>query len=181
MNIEPIKLNELSGYDELIDSMIAAQPIKNLNRGEALNTIRMFEISLKLGDTKHDGFPIDVYKNDKRMVGWSDNDKFLALLIEHDQQDLILTSNRLVYCFGKSKYYWRKIGRTNPVTTTASAISECSAGYYGRGWVVAPHIKTLYRWFVNHPATKYFFGETNKEDYEQKSKTTQEAVKAHEA
>lgn len=160
MNIEPIKLNELSDYDELIDSMIAAQPIKNLNRGEALNTIRMFEISLRLGDTKHDGFPIDVYKNDKRMVGWSDNDKFLALLIEHDQQDLILTSNRLVYCFGKSKYYWRKIGRTNPVTTTASAISECSAGYYSRGWVIAPHIKTLYKWFINHPATKYFFGDT---------------------
>lgn len=150
MNIEPIKLNELSDYDELIDSMIAAQPIKNLNRGEALNTIRMFEISLKLGDTKHDGFPIDVYKNDKRMVGWSDNDKFLALLVEADQQDLLLRSKRCMYCFGGSLYHWRKIGRTSPVTTVASAIGEYSGGYYGRGWVIAPHIKTLIKWMKDN-------------------------------
>ena len=152
MNMDPVKLNDLSVYDELVDVILAEKPVKNLNRGEVQNMLRMFEIQCKLG-VAHEGlcstYPVvDVYKNDKRMEGWSDKDKFLALLVECHEQNLVLKSRRCCYCFGGTVNHWRMIGRTNPITDTMAIMIEGYNGYYGQGWVIASHIITLIEWFV---------------------------------
>ena len=154
MNKEPIKLTEYS--DELFKNMVAAiieeHPVKNLTEEEVQTTLRLFELQMLLGNKQFESRPVDIWKNDARLVNVSDEDKFLAMLLEYDQQDLILCSGNCIYRFGGTKYHWRKIGRTCPITTTASALSESGdGGYYGKGWIIAPHIKTLMKWMNNHP------------------------------
>ena len=153
-NGEPIKLTEYS--DEVFKSVVAGiieqHPVKNLTEAEVQTTLRLFELQKLLGNAKYEQRPVDIWKNDTRLVNIPDEDKFLAMLLEYDQQDLILCSGNCIYRFGGTKYHWRKIGRTCPITTTASALSASGeGGYYGRGWVIAPHIKTLMNWMKNHP------------------------------
>lgn len=153
MSNESIKLTEYS--DEQFKSMVAAiieqHPVKNLTEEEVQTTLRLFELQILLGDARYEQRPVDIYKNDARLANVSDEDKFLAMLQEHDQQYILLCSGRCIYNFGGTKYHWRKIGRTCPITTTAAGINESYGGYYGKGWVIAPHIKTLMNWLKNHP------------------------------
>jgi hypothetical protein len=148
MNQRPIRLfdKELLEWNLMVTAILGTAPVKNLTYEEVSTTLRLIEIEMILGNPKYVKATVYVFKNDKRMSEWTDTDKFLALLVEADQQDLLLRSKRCMYCFGGSLYHWRKIGRTSPVTTVASAIGEYSGGYYGRGWVIAPHIKTLIKW-----------------------------------
>ena len=153
MNKEPIKLTEYS--DELFKNMVAGiieqHPVKNLTEEEVQTTLRLIELEMLLGDARYEQRPVDIYKNDARLAKLDSTDKFLAMLLEADQQDLVLCSGSCIYRFGGTKYHWRKIGRTCPITTTASRIDESYGGYYGKGWIIAPHIKTLMNWMKNHP------------------------------
>ena len=128
-------------------------PVKNLTEEEVLITLRLLQLQVLLGEENRQGYWRDmvvIHRNDPRLALLDDKEKFLAMLIDCDLRDVLLTSKRCRSLFGGTVYHWRKIGRTCPVTETASAISECSSGYYGRGWIIAPHICTLRKWIIAH-------------------------------
>ena len=127
-----------------VEYIMKHKPVKNLNKDEVLTTLRLIEIQKDLKEGRYS--QIVVHRNDKRLELCSDNDKFLALLADCDSRDVLLFSGRCRSLFGGSVYHWRNIGRKCPITDVASAISECGAGYYGRGWEIAPHIKTMISW-----------------------------------
>lgn len=128
-------------------------PIKNLTEDEVKATIRLLQLQYHLRVPNRNGYVRDVvvvHRNDPRLELCDDNDRFLAMLIDCDLRDVLLGTKRCRSCFGGSVYHWRKIARKCPVTDTASAISDCSSGYYGRGWVIAPHICTLRKWIISN-------------------------------
>lgn len=154
MNNEPIKLTDYQDerFKSLVAEIIKLRPIKNLTEAEVQNTLRLLELHMLLGDKNWPGSPVDIRKNDARLANMPDEDKFLAMLLEYEQQELLLCSGNCIYRFGGTKYHWRKIGRTCPITTTASALNDCCSGYFGRGWLIAAHIRTLIEWIMKHPS-----------------------------
>ena len=124
--------------------IMAHAPVKNLTEDEVLTTLRLMELRDYLGEGRYN--QIVVHKNDKRLELCDDKDKFLALLADYDARDVLLFSGRCRQVFGGTLYHWRRIARQCPVTSVASAISECGSGYYGRGWEIAPHIERLIQW-----------------------------------
>lgn len=127
----------------LTNEIMSAKPVKNLTVDEVMTTLRLIQLKVafnKDGDT--------IRYNDQRLKDCTDTDKFLAMLNEYDAAGYILSTRPLIQNFGGTKYHWRKIGRTCPITDVASAINECSAGYYGRGWIIAPHINRLRDWII---------------------------------
>lgn len=160
MSKEPIKLWEPDDPDikKSVEGLIYLRPVKNLTNDEAYTTLRLLSIQGQLADPEYDN-RVFIDKNDSRLANLSDMDKFLALLVAHTQRNNILCTKDLIYYFGGTKPRWRNIGRTCSITSVASAISECSSGYCGRGWVIAPHIVTLIKWIKDHPMTKELFPE----------------------
>lgn len=124
-------------------------PVKNLTEAEVLTTLRLLQlhVMLKDGDSR---YSVCVHRNDRRLALCDDNDRFLAMLLDCDLRDVLLGTKRCRSCFGGTVYHWRRIARKCLITDTASAISECSTGYYGRGWVIAPHIQTLRKWIIEN-------------------------------
>ena len=110
--------------------------VKNLTDAEISGTVRMLQLDAQYSYGQAWDCSGDVAK-------LSDSDKFHLMLIKQTACDYLLTSRTLIYVFHGTKYHWRKIGRTSPLTSVASAVSDCSTGYYGRGWTIAPHIRTL--------------------------------------
>ncbi len=110
--------------------------VKNLTDDEISGTIRMLQLDVQYSYNA-------AWRLNSPVASLSDTDKFHLMLIKQNTHDYLLTTRTLLYLFKGTKYKWRKIGRTSPLTTVASAISECSTGYYGRGWVIAPHIQSL--------------------------------------
>lgn len=131
-----------------VDHILKAAPVKNLTREEVETTLRMLALHSML--SRQDSRYIDLVRHDHRLDNCTDEDKFLALLVVQDTYERILNSKLCVHYFGGTRYHWRKIGHDSPVTATVSAMSEEGMGYYGRGWVIAPHIVTLRRWIVEH-------------------------------
>lgn len=145
--IEPF--NPFDGHIvALTNEIIEKKPVKNLTVDEVVTTLRLIQLQVELGS--HDFHMVYVGYNDRRLEFASQTDRFLAMLIDHDQSDTILTSRYCIDHFGGTRYQWQKIGRTCPVTTVASAIRDEYAGYYGRGWIIAPHIKRLREWIINN-------------------------------
>lgn len=128
--------------------IMEAAPVKNLTVDEVLTTLRLLELREFLSEGRYN--EIVVHRNDKRLELCDDKDRFLAMLIDCDKRDVLLFSGRCRSLFGGSVYHWRNIGRKCPVTSVASAISECGVGYYGRGWEIAPHIRTLMIYIEDH-------------------------------
>lgn len=126
------------------NSIMEAKPVMNLTEDEVITTLRYLELKEFLSEGRYN--QIVVHRNDKRLGLCDDNDRFLALLADCDERDVLLFSGRCRSLFGGSVYHWRNIGRRCPITAVSSAISECGSGYYGRGWEIAPHIKTLIKW-----------------------------------
>lgn len=124
-------------------------PVKNLTEAEVLTTLRLLQlhVMLKNGDSR---YSVCVHRNDQQLALCDDNDRFLAMLLDCDLRGMLLGTKRCRSCFGGTVYHWRRIARKCPITDTASAISECSTGYYGRGWVIAPHIQTLRKWIIEN-------------------------------
>jgi len=133
--------------------ILMAAPVKNLTEQEVLTTLRLLQLQVLLRQPNYNCYWTDivvVHRNDPRLELCDDSDRFLAMLIDCDLRDVLLCTKRCRMLFGGTTYHWRKIGRTMPITDTASALSECSSGYYGRGWVIAPHICTLRKWIIEH-------------------------------
>lgn len=129
-------------------------PIKNLTDDEVLLTLRLLQLQVLLKTPNRNGWSRDVvviHRHDPRLELLDDCDRFLAMLIDCDLRDVLLTSKRCRMLFGGTVYHWRKIGRTCPITDVDSALSEFGDGvYYGRGWVIAPHIMNLRKWIIEH-------------------------------
>lgn len=165
MSKEPITLADYDdpNFKHMVADIIRLQNVhhvKNLTEAEVQTTLRLLELHALLGNpdiTVNGWHPVDIKKNDPRLANLTDTDRFLALLIEYDYREYILCSANCIRLFGGTKYHWRKIGRTCPITTTVSALNECYAGYYGRGWIIAPHICTLIKWIKEHPNTLSVF------------------------
>ena len=126
-----------------ISSILDKAPIKNLTYEEVETTLRLIEIQEALQNRYGE---VVVHRNDKRLELCDDNDRFLALLADCDKRDVLLFTGHCISLFGGKIYKWRKIAHKCPITSVASAISECGSGYYGRGWEIAPHIKRLIKW-----------------------------------
>ena len=132
-----------------VDRILKAHPVKNLTEDEVVTTLRMLELQAAL-DEYGDGTYVYINTNDERLEMCDDYDKFLAMLIDVELREKILTTKRCRSFFGGTVYYWRKIAHKCPITSVATAFSEESSGYFGRGWIVAPHIETLRRWILKN-------------------------------
>lgn len=128
-----------------IEHILANAPVLNLTVQEVLSTLRLIRLHVLLADRQYQD--IYIHNNDIRLSQADNTDKFLALLLECEQRELILGTKRCITRFGGTKYHWRKIARDSAVVTTASAIG-IDGGYFGRGWVLAPNIVTLRKWIV---------------------------------
>lgn len=126
--------------------IMKAKPVKNLNMLEVIYTLRLLELKALLAEGRYN--QVVVHKNDSRLEGFDDADRFLAMLADCDSREVLLTTKRLIRNFGGTAYHWRKIAHKCPIIEVASAISEYSSGYYGRGWIIAPHICTLRKWIL---------------------------------
>ena len=135
---------------ENVDYILAKAPVKNLTEAEVVTTLRMLYLYTQLADYSWEDVPVILMTKDIRLSNLTDEDKFLAMLIECHQKERLLTTGRCISFFSGKIYRWRKIGRTSPVTTVMSGFNECCAGYYGRGWTIAPHILTLCKWIIRN-------------------------------
>lgn len=132
-----------------VQRIIDAAPVKNLTEDEVLQTLRLVQLERLLRDDKRTSrFAVTVYQDDQRLMACSDEDKFLALLLDADCRKTLLMSKRCRYCFGQTPYYWRKIASQCVLVAVSSNMVDADNGgrYYGRGWVLAPNIVTLRRW-----------------------------------
>lgn len=133
----------------LAADIMNAAPVAHLKDEEVFQTIRLMQMEQALTDeqrTSH--FAVTVYQDDKRLEALSDDDKFLALLLDADCRQTILTTKRCIYCFGGKDYKWRKVAKRCELIETKSATLEGDYGgrYLGRGWVIAPYIQRLRKW-----------------------------------
>ena len=143
------KIKPFDPEDQLIrsnvDYILACKPVSNLTEQEVLATLRLLQLHVQLTDKSNDVY---VRANDPRLEDLDDSDRFLAMLINCEQRDVLLGTKRCMKLFGGTAYHWRKIAHQCPIVSTASALSEESYGYYGRGWLIAPHIVRLIRWIL---------------------------------
>lgn len=132
-----------------LERILRDAPVKNLNEAEVLTTLRLIQIHALL-TAGGSPWSVCVHRNDARLAPCSDEDRFLALLLDCDLREALLGTRRCRQCFGGTPYQWRKVARRCAITDTASAVSDCGTGYYGRGWVIAPHIARLRQWIVEN-------------------------------
>lgn len=140
-----------------VKHIMETAPVKHLTEDEVLSTLRLVQLQSLLVGEYNDWQYICIHRNDKRLELCDDTDRFMAMLIECHLREVLLFSGRCRNLFGGTVYHWRKIARKSSLVSVASAISECGAGYYGRGWELAPNIYTLRKWIItnsNNPEIK---------------------------
>lgn len=143
--------NEL--IQENVKYIMETAPVMHLTEDEVLQTLRLLQLHvLLLDENRSTHFSVTVYQDDYRLQTSSPEDKFMALLLDADVRGLILTTKRCRYCFGQSQYYWLKIAKKCSIIDTSSRMIDGDYGgrYYGKGWVIAPNIRTLRRWIVEN-------------------------------
>lgn len=125
-------------------------PVLNLTLREVISTLRLIRLQASLADRQYQD--IYVHNGDVRLQNCDDTDRFLALLLECEQRNQLLGTKRCRLRFGGTPYHWRKIARDCEIVTTASVPATVPAGspagYYGRGWMLAPNIVALRKWIV---------------------------------
>ena len=143
-------MTQLSRFDKTSESVkrslshiLANAPVINLTEDEVISTLRLVRLHAFLADRQHQD--VYVHNQDERLQLCDDIDRFLALLLECEQRDQILGTKRCRLRFGGTAYHWRKIAGSTGIVKASSAVSV-DGGYYGRGWVLAPHIATLRKW-----------------------------------
>lgn len=144
-------------YSQEIVAMVNAirhlEPVAHLRYEEVVQTLRLIQLEQALKDEKRTShFSVTIYQADKRLGNLSDDDKFLALLLDADCRNSILTSKRCRYCFGGTAYSWRKVaGRCELIEARSATVEgEYGGRYLGRGWCITPYIKTLKGWMEEH-------------------------------
>ena len=130
------------------DRIMEAAPVKNLTPDEVEATLRFLELKAFLSEGRYNVIVVNI--NDTRLELCDDSDRFLAVLADCDNRDALLGTKRCRRLFGGTVYHWRRIARKCPIIETVSALSECSSGYYGRGWKIAPHIERLINWIIKN-------------------------------
>lgn len=141
-------MDEADEFRKAVDKILEARPVKNLTEDEVVTTLRFLELKAFLSEGRYN--EIVVHNRDERLELCDDKDRFLAMLADCDKREVLLGTKRCRRLFGGTVYHWRKIARTCPITDTASALSECSSGYFGRGWIIAPHIERLIIWIITY-------------------------------
>lgn len=134
-------------FRQEVDRIMEARPVMNLTEDEVITTLRLMEIQNALSEGRYN--QVVVHKNDARLELCKDDDKFLAMLADCDKREVLLFTGRCRSLFGGTVYHWRNIAHKCPIISVASAISEFGTGYYGRGWVIAPHICRLRDYILN--------------------------------
>lgn len=132
----------------MCDRIMEAAPVKNLDPDEVLTTLRFLELKAFLSEGRYGQIVVNI--NDTRLELCDDSNRFLAMLADCDNRDVLLGTKRCRRLFGGTVYHWRRIARKCPIIDTVSGFSECSSGYYGRGWVIAPHIERLIDWIIEN-------------------------------
>ncbi len=156
MKIQPFDRESEATKAKVAQIMMQA-PVKNLTEAEVLETLRLIDLHVQLRDKERTKrFSVTVWQDDERLQDCSDEDKFLALLLDADTRGVILTTKRCRYCFGGAQWHWMKIARACSLIYTKSIMVDNLGGgrYYGKGWVLAPNIVTLRRWIIENSASK---------------------------
>jgi hypothetical protein len=151
MNMKKIPEFDTESLDVklLVTRIMMTPPVLHLTPEEVRQTLRLIQLEQALTDEKRTShFAVTVYQEDKRLEGLSDDDKFLALLLDADCRHTILTTKRCVYCFGGKTYNWRKVMKRCELIETRSVTMEGQYGghYLGRGWMLTPYIQRLRKW-----------------------------------
>ena len=137
----------------MVNLIMEADPVAHLRYEEVAQTLRLIQLEQALKDEKRTSrFTVTVYQDDKRLEGLSDDDKFLALLLDADCLNTILMSKRCRYCFGGTIHTWRKAaGRCELIEARSATVAGDYGGQYlGRGWAITPYIKTLKNWIIEN-------------------------------
>ena len=141
-------MDEADEFRKAVDMILEARPVMNLTEDEAVTTLRFLELKAFLSEGRYNVIVVNI--NDTRLELCEDSDRFLAVLADCDNRDVLLGTKRCRRLFGGTVYHWRNIARKCPIIETVSALSECSSGYYGRGWKIAPHIERLINWIIKN-------------------------------
>lgn len=138
---------------ELVEAIQQAHPVAHLRDEEIKQTLRLIQLEQALTDKRRIArFAVTVYQDDIRLSLSSDDDKFLALLLDADCRNTILMSKRCRYCFGGTVHTWRKAaGRCELIEARSATVAGDYGGQYlGRGWAITPYIKTLKNWMTEN-------------------------------
>ena len=144
--ITPFNKTDDPNTQKLVGLIMKHKPVQHLTAAETITAMKLWRLEYMLH--KDETYPVTVYQNDKRLELLTDEEKFLAALLDADCRDTLLTYKRLHYLFGKTEGYWKKIVKQSVAIEVKSRMVEGGHGgrYYGRGWVIAPNIRTIIKW-----------------------------------
>ena len=144
------EIPEFNPFDKevvkIVAGLIECHPVAHLTQEEVTQTLRLIQLEQALTDDEHRcSFDVTVYRHDERLEDLSEDDKFLALLLDCDCRQIILATRQCIHCFGGTPHRWRKVaGRCVLIETKSTTFGgEYGGKYYGRGWAITPYIKRL--------------------------------------
>ena len=132
-------MNQIKPFDALtpevlswVDSIMISKPVQNLTKDEVVSSLRLQHLYYQLRDGDAT-FEVTVYKHDARLLRLTDEEKFLAALLDTNCRGLLLNYKRLTYLYGGKESEWRKIVKACPIIDTqARMIGEGGGSYYGK-------------------------------------------------
>ena len=141
-----------------VRKILYEEPVQHLTEEEVLATIRLMQLEIALQDGPRSRYAVTVYRDDERLRHLPDSDKFLAALLDSYHRDALLGYKKLVYCFGGNMHQWHKVVKVCPIIESQSrtVAGERGGRYLGRGWVLAPYIKTLRSWIIANSTNEDF-------------------------
>lgn len=161
MTITPFLKKDDPQTIKLVGIIMKMKPIQNLTEEEVITAMKLWRLEYML--RKDETYPVTIYQNDRRLELLTDEDRFLAALLDTDCRDTLLTYKRLHYLFGGTEGFWRKIVKNSVAIDVRSKMVEGGHGgrYLGRGWVIAPNIRSLVNWISKAYETRTVNKEKN--------------------
>lgn len=157
MTIKPFNPDD-EAIKECVRYILYNAPVQNLTEKEVLTTLRFMQLEILLRDTDKSKYSVTVYRDDERLRLLSDDERFLAVLVHAHYRDELLGYKHLQYYFGNTPYHWKKIVQQCPIIESASRTVPGQYGgrFYGKGWVLAKHIRTLRSWIISNTDDERF-------------------------